>query len=180
MIRDVAGATAKPEPSIPPLASASLARRVASLAYETTILSALALVAGFVTLPLVPPVQGSGALRIPDAPARALSLAIVFGAGALYCVASWSGGRRTLPMKTWRIALVRRDGSRVDRRTAFTRYVSAWIGPALALAGYLALRPLGAGALALALVAFNFLWAIVDADRQFLHDRLAGTRIVVG
>ena len=24
----------------------------------------------------------------------------------------------------------------------------------------------------------NFLWAFVDRDRQFLHDRLAGTRVV--
>ena len=48
----------------------------------------------------------------------------------------------------------------------------------LALAGYLALRPFGAGALALPLVALNFLWAVADADRQFLHDRIAGTRLV--
>jgi hypothetical protein len=27
-------------------------------------------------------------------------------------------------------------------------------------------------------VAFNFLWAFVDRDRQFLHDRIAATRIV--
>jgi uncharacterized RDD family membrane protein YckC len=27
-------------------------------------------------------------------------------------------------------------------------------------------------------VAFNFLWAFVDPERQFLHDRIAGTRIV--
>ena len=175
MSRDTA---ATPVPPIPLLSNASLARRLASLAYEATILSALVLVVGFVTLPLVPPAQGGAALRIPDAPARALSLAVVFGAGAIYCVASWSGGRRTLPMKTWRIALVRRDGSRVDRRTASTRYLSAWIGPALALAGYLALRPFGAGFVAHALVASNFVWALFDADRQFLHDRIAGTRLV--
>jgi uncharacterized RDD family membrane protein YckC len=160
------------------LSNASFPRRLASLAYETMIVGALLLVAGFVTLPLVPPAQDTGALRIPDAPARALALAVVFGAGAVYCVASWSGGRRTLPMKTWRIALVGRDGARVDRRIAFTRYLCTWIGPAVALAGYLALRPFGAGALALPLVALNFLWAAVDPDHQFLHDRIAGTRLV--
>jgi uncharacterized RDD family membrane protein YckC len=174
----VSGDTAVSGPSIPPPSNASLARRLASLAYETLILCALVLVAGFVTLPLVPPAQDGGALRVPDAPARALSLAIVFGAGAAYCVASWSGGRRTLPMKTWRIALVRREGTPVDRHTAFTRYLCAWIGPALALAGFLALRPLGAGAPAACLVAVNFRGALVDPDRQFLHDRIAGTRIV--
>lgn len=172
-------APAPPAPPHLPLSNASLPRRLASLAYETMVLGALLLIAGFVTLPLIPPVQDANALRIPDAPARALSLAVVFGAGAVYCVASWSGGRRTLPMKTWRIALVRRDGARVDRRIAFTRYLSTWIGPALGLAGYLALRPFGAGALALPLVALNFLWAAADPDRQFLHDRIAGTRLVV-
>jgi uncharacterized RDD family membrane protein YckC len=163
-----------PPPAVP---DATLARRFASLVYEAMILCALLLLAGFVTLPLVPS-TGASALRIPDAPARALSLAIVFGASAVYCVVSWSNGRRTLPMKTWHIALVSRDGGSVDRRVAFTRYLSGWIGPVLALAGYLALRPLGAGVWALPLVALNFLWALVDRDRQFLHDRIAGTRLV--
>ena len=157
--------------------NATLARRIASLGYETMILCALLLFAGFVTLPLVPP--GSGALRMPDAPARALSLAVVFGASAAYFVVSWSNGRRTLPMQTWRIALVRRDGGVVDRQVAFTRYLCGWIGPALALAGYFALRPVGAGPWGLAFLAFNFLWVCVDPDRQFLHDRIAGTRLVV-
>lgn len=140
------------------------------------ILCAILLVAGFVTLPLTPP--AGGALRVPDAPARALSLAVAFGASAIYFVVSWSNGRRTLPMKTWHIALVRRDGGRVDRRVAFARYLCGWIGPVLGLACYLALRPAAASACALPLVAFNFLWAAVDPQRQFLHDRIAGTMLV--
>ena len=171
-------AAAPPVPPLSPLPDASLARRLAALSYESMILAAWMLVAGFVTLPLVPPAPPGGALSIPDAPARALSLAVVFGAGAIYCVAFWSGGRRTLPMKTWRIALVRIGGGRVDRRVAFTRYVLAWAGPVLALCAYLALRPFGAGALALPLVALNFLWALADPERQFLHDRMARTRLV--
>jgi uncharacterized RDD family membrane protein YckC len=167
-------AASAPRPAFP--IDASLARRVASLGYEAIVLCALLLIAGFVTLPLVPP--AGDALGIPDAPARALSLAVVFGASAAYFVVSWSNGRRTLPMKTWRIALVRRDGGVVDRRVAFTRYLCGWIGPALALAGYFALRPAGAGPWALVFLAFNFLWAFADPDRQFLHDRIAGTRLV--
>ncbi len=170
------GAAASPaSPAALPV-TASLARRIASLGYEAMILCAVLLVAGFVTLPLVPP--GGGALRVPDAPARALSLAVVFGASAVYFVVSWSNGRRTLPMKTWRIALVRRDGGVVDRRVAFARYLCGWIGPALALAGVLVLRPQGAAPWGLVLLAFNFLWALADPDRQFLHDRIAGTRLI--
>jgi uncharacterized RDD family membrane protein YckC len=29
-------------------------------------------------------------------------------------------------------------------------------------------------------VGIGFLWALVDRDRQFLHDRLAGTAIIEG
>jgi len=36
----------------------------------------------------------------------------------------------------------------------------------------------GAGGLWLVLLFINFLWALVDRDRQFLHDRIAGTRVV--
>ena len=171
---ETAAAPSALPPALP--VNASLARRLASLGYEALILCAVLLIAGFVTLPLVPP--GGDTLRVPDAPARALSLAVVFGASAVYFVVSWSNGRRTLPMKTWRIALIRRDGGVVDRHIAFTRYLCAWIGPALALAGFFVLRPLGATAWGLALLAFNFLWALADPDRQFLHDRIAGTRIV--
>jgi len=65
---------------------------------------------------------------------------------------------RTLPMQTWRMRLVRRDGGRVEVGRAALRYGLAW----------LSLLVFGAG----------FVWAWVDRDRQFLHDRLAGTRIV--
>ena len=37
---------------------------------------------------------------------------------------------------------------------------------------------LAALTLALPLFVLNFAWALVDRDRQFLHDRLAGTRLV--
>jgi hypothetical protein len=40
------------------------------------------------------------------------------------------------------------------------------------------LRPLGHGRWALAALALNYAWAFVDMDRQFLHDRIAGTRLM--
>jgi uncharacterized RDD family membrane protein YckC len=76
----------------------------------------------------------------------------------IYFVWCWSRGRRTLPMQTWKMRIVRRDGAPVELPRAALRYALAWIS----------LVTLGAG----------FLWAWIDRDRQFLHDRLAGTRIV--
>lgn len=156
---------------------AGLVRRFAALAYELLLLTAIVLVTGFAALPLVSP-GASGALAVPGLPQRVVLFCLEFAVVAAYFTWSWSRGRRTLPMKTWRLAVVRADGATVPVRTALARYLATWIGPALAVAAYAALRPSGLGAHAAWLVAFNFLWAFVDPARQFLHDRLAGTRIV--
>ena len=167
--------------SAPPGATAlaSLPRRIGALAYELLVVSALTLVAGFLTLPLDrSTAAGSDLLRVPDATARAMSFLVVFAVAGLYFAWSWTGGRRTLPMKTWRLTVVRADGRVPDARTALLRYFAAWLGPALALSAYLALRPAGVGTWATAIAGVNFLWAFFDSDRQFLHDRIAATRIV--
>jgi len=62
-------------------------------------------------------------------------------------------------MQTWKMRVVRSDGMSIGIVQAMLRYVLAW----------LSLLSLGVG----------FLWAFFDRERQFLHDRLAGTRIVV-
>ena len=58
------------------------------------------------------------------------------------------------------------------------RYCACWIGPALAIAGYVALAPSRHGRCALAVAAVNYAWASVDRDGQYLQDRIAGTRLV--
>ena len=84
-----------------------------------------------------------------------LYLLAIGGAYFVYC---WSHGGQTLPMKTWRFRVVRADGAPLSTARALHRF-------ALALLGFLAL-------------GLGFLWALVDRDRQFLHDRLAGTALV--
>jgi hypothetical protein len=111
--------------------------------------------------------------------ARAVSGTLLFGVCGAYCVGLWSGGRRTLPMKTWLIAMRGAQGTPVPPQRAMLRYFACWIGPALAVAGYLALAPLGHGRWALALLAVNYAWALIDRDRQYLQDRIAGTRLFV-
>ena len=131
-------------------------------------------------MPLVSPIaHPARTLEVPPLPARALSALLVFGAAGLYFVWSWTGGRRTLPMKTWKLRLERSDGRPVDARTAVARYLAAWIGPSVALVAFVSLRPAPLASHAVWLVAVNYAWALVDRDGQFLHDRIAGTRIVV-
>jgi uncharacterized RDD family membrane protein YckC len=158
---------------------APLMRRYAALGYEGLLIAALVLVVGFLTLPATPAGSSAAVLALPPLPARVLSACLVFGAAGLYFTWSWTAGRRTLPMKTWRLDLIRADGHTVDGRTAVLRYLATWIGPLAALAAHAALQPLSLGAHAAWLVAVGYLWPIVDPDRQFLHDRIAGTRIVM-
>jgi uncharacterized RDD family membrane protein YckC len=170
---------------------AGLARKLGASAYEGLLLAALLLLVGFALLPIVTPTNAVtvSALRGPGADqpvpylmsrrARVASGALLFGVCGAYCIGLWSGGRRTLPMKTWRLALRSTGGAPVPAQTVMLRYFACWTGPALAIAGYLALAPSGHGRWALTLLAVNYAWALVDRDRQYLQDRIAGTRLFV-
>jgi uncharacterized RDD family membrane protein YckC len=162
------------------LPRAGLPVRLCAAMYEALLASALIFITGFLMLPLVSPGRAATATQLtqPPLPARVALFCVLFSVLALYFVWSWTGGRRTLPMKTWRMRIAMPDGTRPAARAALLRYLAAWIGPALAIGAYALLRERGAGFLALIVLALNFIWAFVDRDRQFLHDRLAGTRIV--
>lgn len=157
---------------------AGLARRLAAVLYELLVLAAVVFIAGFLTLPFVGSRGPASGLLVPTPVVRALVGIVVVGALAAYSVHFWTAHRRTLAMKTWSLRLVQRDGTPVDPRHALARYVAAWIGPAAALAAYALLRPHPAAAIALPLLGLNFAWALVDPERLFLHDRLAGTVLV--
>jgi uncharacterized RDD family membrane protein YckC len=153
-------------------------RRYAALMYEGLLLSAVVLLTGFLTLPATRAAT-SGGLTLPPLPARVFSFCLVFAITGLYFIWCWTGGRRTLPMKTWRMALVRADGRVVEATAAVMRYLSAWIGPVVALIAYEFLHPHHLGAHAAWWLVLAYAWPAVDPERQFLHDRLAGTRLVM-
>jgi uncharacterized RDD family membrane protein YckC len=173
--------SAETDAPLAPPAYASLPRRLAAVGYEALLLLAVLVAAGFIVAPWASPapdVASTARVPVPGLPARTALFASLMAVGATYCCWFWTGGRRTLPMQTWRIRLLRTDGHPVTLRQALLRCLAFWIGPALSLAGYAALRPSGLGRYAFALVALNYAWALVDRDRQFLHDRIAGTRLV--
>jgi hypothetical protein len=170
---------------------AGLARRLGATVYEALVLTALVFAVGFALLPVVTPATPAElvapspgatpapALYLPTPAARAWSGAALFAACAAYCIGLWSGGRRTLPMATWRLALRTAAGERVPPRQAAVRFLACGVGPALALAAWVALQPWGLGRWAVALLAANYVWALGDPDREFLQDRIAGTRLVL-
>lgn len=84
-----------------------------------------------------------------------LYLFLVLGA---YFTWFWIHGGQTVSMKTWRFRVENIDGTPLRFPRAALRYVLAWIS--LSIAG------------------LGFLWALIDRDGQFLHDRLAKTRLV--
>jgi uncharacterized RDD family membrane protein YckC len=128
-----------------------IARRLACALYDLLLAAAIALIA---TLPFV--MLAGDATSGSRRHALQAWLLVVMGA---YFVFSWSRTGQTLPMKTWRIQLVRHDGGRVGALQAAHRFVLALLGTLAAGAG--------------------FLWAVWDRDHQFLHDRLAGTALVL-
>ena len=128
-----------------------LRRRIASMAYEGLLLLGV-LSVGFM-LPHLALGIGFG-LVLPGW----VLLSHVFIVLGAYFVWYWHHGGQTLAMQTWKIRLSTPSGAAPSLARLALRYVLAW--PSLVY--------LGAGVL----------WALFDRDRQFLHDRLAGTRLV--
>ena len=157
---------------------AGLARRLAASLYESLLLGALAVATGLILLPLTAGTTPVPALALPNTGTRALSFACLFTVLGVYCIALWSRGRRTLPMHTWGLALSTAAGARLSPGRAGLRYLGGWIGPACAIVAYLVLRPYGLRRWAAALLMVNYAWALVDRDGRFLHDRVAGTRML--
>lgn len=160
------------------LLPAGLGRRWCALVYEGVLLFALLLVAGFAVLPIIGPSHTGAAYSaqqlylLPSSSSAFLFFFYIVVAG-IYCIGFWSNGRRTLAMKTWGLGLATADGQPIDIRHATKRYLATWIGPAAGLAGFVLL-----GSWGLAAAPLNYYWGWLDSDRQFLQDRIAGTRII--
>jgi len=155
-----------------PAAIPTVKRRLISMVYET-LLGFAVLFLPFLVFEIA--THGS---HTPTMEHMRQALAfLVLGA---YFIHQWSRDGQTLAMKTWRLKLVRPGHSHLSLQTAAVRYLLSWMWvlPALLAALVLdlhkwqALGALGAGILLWSLTAF------LDKDRQFLHDKLTGTRLV--
>lgn len=162
------------------MTEAPLLRRLGSLAYEVLIVVALVFLASFPIAPLISPRSVDGVhLAAPDVAGRVVSFVAVFAVGAAYFTWCWSEGRRTLPMKTWQLALLDASGAPLRMKQALGRYLAAWIAPLLAVGVYAVAAPHGLGALAWPVAVANWLAALPGSRRAFLHDRIAGTHLVL-
>ena len=160
----------------------TIRRRMFSLAYEGVLLFGVVFISGYLY---------SALTRFKGQAGSSLYFgfqATIFIAIGLYFVLSWRKGGQTLPMKTWKFRLASTSGARPALAQCWARYVLAWLGPLAGLAMYKVIVlltaygmtrfSLAAFFLALPVFAFNFIWALVDREQQFLHDRLARTRLI--
>jgi uncharacterized RDD family membrane protein YckC len=103
-------------------------------------------------------------------------LVVVFGIYFAWC---WSKGQ-TLAMRTWKIRVEDRTGRPPRQLRALFRYGCSWLWvlPPLAFAAPMNLSAWGLGG---ALLSWMIVWALLSylhPQRQFLHDAMAGTRLV--
>jgi uncharacterized RDD family membrane protein YckC len=128
---------------------ASLGRRLASAVYEAFSLVLLVFLAAFPMTLLTH--------NLPGGIARPLWQIFILLLPGIYLTWCWRRGQ-TLAMRAWNLRIESMAGGPPSRKQAWMRYI--W--------GCLLLLPLGMG------------WwlAWLRADRQFLHDHLAGTRLV--
>ena len=129
----------------------AMLRRLASLLYESLLLFAVAFLGTWLFQ------FAAGTTVIEGWRLRLLQLFLLalFAAYFLWC---WLRGGQTLAMKTWRIRLVAMNGhGSLSPKAALLRFLYA---------------------LLLVPTTIGILWALVDRDRQFLHDRLAGSLLI--
>ena len=94
--------------------------------------------------------------RDPAVPgAKPFFQAYLFLVLAWYFTWFWTHGGQTVAMRAWRLRVERRDGQPLHFAQACLRFALAWLS------------------------VLSILWAFIDRDNQFLHDRLAGTRLVM-
>lgn len=129
---------------------AGIRRRLASMLYESLVIFAV-LLAGF----LFPQIVLAGFGLAMNGKLLLLHIALLL---MIYFVWFWLNGGQTLPMKTWKLRLANPDGRPPRPAQLLLRYMAAW--PSIGLCGV------------------GIIWALVDKDKQFLHDRLAGTQIL--
>jgi uncharacterized RDD family membrane protein YckC len=175
-VTTAAGSPGTSGPRLSALETPGLARRLASALYEALLLLAIALAAGslFLLASAAEPAQGSYRQIL-----QMIYLGLVFAAYFLWC---WLRGGQTLAMKAWRIRLIMPERMQVSPLRALLRF--GLIALLLCCAGAAAIfgaayKDVWLSLASILILCISPAWALIDREGQFLHDRLAGTRLVL-
>lgn len=150
----------------------TIKRRLMAMLYDLLLITAVEFFANFLFIV----VTGNRTAPL----FHAIGIVLFFVVAAAYFIHAWQGSGFTLAMKTWRIKVVKVGYARVPLGVAVLRHLLAWcwLLPALYISWACKLSH---GQTGVALVVGIAAWAataLFDKDRQFLHDRLAGTRLI--
>lgn len=166
--------TQDPQGSQPTALTPSRGRRFASMMYEGVLLFAVTFLAGYLFDTLT---QSRHGLAL-----RGTRQIWLFTAIGIYFLICWRRNGQTLPMKAWHIRLQSVSGGSLTWQQMLTRYALMWPIP---LAGtaliWAAATWSGWPAFLMFIVITPFLVFVptwFTQDEQFLHDRLAGTRLL--
>ena len=168
--------------SLPPSAwlAPSVSRRLACWLYEGVLLFGVLVTAGLAYFILAYWTSGLEPGDIGQHPMlRSGFQATCFLSLGIYFIWFWSRGQ-TLAMKTWHIRVVDTAGRPLSRALALTRYMACWLW---FLPPLLVTLPLGLPAREVGVLTLGWVlvWALLSRfhpQRQFLHDALAGTRLI--
>lgn len=161
-------------PAAPSVLYPSILRRLSAMLYESLLVLAILIAAGMLF--------GAATHQFQGNPLFGIALLTVL---CVYFVWCWHRGGHTLAMKAWRLRLQRPDGSRIGIAQGILRFICAALMLGTSLVGLLILLRLPQYAqnwitwLLLAPGLLDVFWASADRDKQFLHDRIAGTRMLL-
>ena len=162
--------TPAPETSFP-LCAPPLPRRLACWLYEGMLMFGVVFLAGYLFGTLS---QTRHALD--NRHGLQAFLFVIFG---IYFTWFWAKGQ-TLAMKTWHIRVVDTQGRPLTQARALWRYVLSWLWllpPLVAAAPF----DLPGAEITVLVLGWVLVWALLSRfhpQRQFLHDALAGTRLI--
>ena len=150
----------------------SIRRRLVAMLYEAVLLFGLVFVTALI---FAVSVQQRHALFMR----RELGI-LLFLVMGLYFVWCWHHGGQTLPMKTWRVRLLTTQAKPVSIQRAVLRFLLSWLWvfPSLLIITLLEAKGWWFVLLPAANIAIWAALALLDPARQFVHDRIAGTRLV--
>ena len=127
-----------------------LVKRLIACIYESLVLIAIWMLITWLFVLLFGGIA-SGASRL------ALQILLWVSAGA-YFVLSWHKNGQTLALRAWKMKIVTSDNETLSFKLACLRYILASI--------------------LLMFFGLTILWAFLDKDKLFLHDRLLNTKCV--
>jgi len=133
------------------LPTSGLLRRLGAIVYDTLLLAAILLVAGFIPLLFLGSAELGGARPF----LQTYLFIIVF----MFFAWFWTHGGQTLGMRAWRLRIQNEDGSPINWTQSMLRF----------MCGMVSLGAFGLG----------FLWILVDPKKLAWHDRFSNSKVII-